>query len=253
MYPNVRAAFLPFTTRFEGRVSYMYLDIDGWVTIGIGNLIDPVDLALSLPFVHKTDLAAATQDEIQADWQAVKSRKDLATARDYLQQYDALTKLKLTDDNINQLVFAKLDSNVATLKNTAEFANLETWPADAQLGLFSMAWAAGPAFGAGFPKFRAACAAKDWNTAATESHIDDTNNPGLTPRNEANHILFSNAAQVVQQNLDFSVLQYPHDLSAGDSPLQPPASASAPVVTGLTPDTGSPGDTVKQVESATSA
>jgi IPT/TIG domain len=240
MYPSVRSAFPSFSTRFEGRVSYMYLDIKGLVTIGVGNLIDPVSLALPLPFVHKSDLAAATQDEIQTDWQTVKGRPDLDQVKDYLQQYDALTALKLTDNGIDQLVLSKLDSNEAALKRTAEFADLDSWPADAQLGLFSMAWAMGAAFGPGYPKFRAACAAKDWNTVATESRMDDTNNPGLTPRNVANHTLFSNAAQVVQQSLDFSVLQYPSDLST----TQPSQSSGTPTITMLDPSTGKLGDTV---------
>ena len=51
MYDDVRAAFLSFTTRLEGRVPYMYLDIKGLVTIGVGNLIDPVDLALQVTFL----------------------------------------------------------------------------------------------------------------------------------------------------------------------------------------------------------
>ena len=244
MYSDVRVAFPAFSVKFEGRVSYMYLDVKGLVTVGVGNLIDPVTLALSLPFVHKSDGVAATQDEIQSDWQAVKSRPDLATARDYLKQFDALTALKLTDDGIDQLVLAKLDSNVTVLKNTAEFADLESWPADAQLGLFSMAWAMGPAFGPGFPAFRAACAAKDWNTAATESRMDDTNNPGLTPRNTANHTLFSNAAQIVAQGLDFTVLQYPTDLASGAQPAQPAQPVGLPSITALNPSSGQAGDTV---------
>lgn len=243
MYPSVRSAFPTFSKNFEGRVSYMYLDIKGLVTIGVGNLIDPMSLALPLPFVHKSDLSSATQDEIQTDWQAVKGRPDLATVKDYLKQFDLLTALKLTDDSIDQLVLSKLDSNVTTLKNTTEFADLDNWPADAQLGLFSMAWAMGPAFGPGFPSFRAACAAKDWNTAATQSRMNDTNNPGLTPRNTANHTLFSNAAQVVAQGLDFTVLQYPADLASGAQPVQP-APIAIPVITALNPSSGQVGDTV---------
>ncbi len=247
MYPGVRNAFLSFSRPFEGRIPYMYLDIKGLVSVGVGNLIDPVSLALPLPFVHKSDGISATQDEIQTDWQAVKGRQDLATAKDYLRQFDALTALKLTDDGIDQVVLSKLDSNEAALKGTPEFADLESWPADAQLGLLSMAWALGGF--AKFPKFRAACAAKDWVTAAAESHIDDTGNPGVTPRNAADHTLFSNAAQVVAQGLDLSVLQYPTDLAASGAPPQPPQpqpsdGTAAPVVSGLDPSSGSVGDTV---------
>jgi GH24 family phage-related lysozyme (muramidase) len=245
MYESVRSSFLSFTTRFEGHVSYMYLDIKGLVTIGVGNLIDPMNLALGLPFVHKSDASAATQEEIQSDWQAVKDRTDLAHAKNYLQQFDALTTLKLTDDGINQLVQAKLDAMEAGLKHTAEFADLEDWPADAQLGLLSMAWGMGAGFGPGFPKFRAACAAKDWDTAAAESRIDDTNNPGVTPRNAANHTLFTNAAQVSVQGFDYATLYYPSDLTDGGAAPQPPTPVdTTPAISWIDPDSGQIGDVI---------
>jgi hypothetical protein len=57
----------------------MYLDIKGLVSIGIGNLIDPINLAMDLPFVHKDDInVAASTDEIETEWQTVKGRQDLA-------------------------------------------------------------------------------------------------------------------------------------------------------------------------------
>ena len=213
MFDSVRKAFPSFITPFEGRVEYMYLDQKGLVTTGIGNLIDPVDLAKGLPFVHKTDGAAATEAEIEADWNAVKARTDLIPAPDRLDQFRDLTNLRLTNDSIDNLVKNKLDSNEAFLKRTPEFADLDSWPADAQLGLFSMAWAMGAGFGTrpgpdGFPMFRKACADKDWDSAATQSRIRDA----AQKRNDADHTLFSNAAQVVQQDLDPSALQWPNVL-----------------------------------------
>ena len=55
MYASVRSNFISFTTPLEGSIAYMYLDVKEYLTIGIGNLIDPVALALPLPFVHKSE------------------------------------------------------------------------------------------------------------------------------------------------------------------------------------------------------
>jgi hypothetical protein len=52
------------------------------------------------------------------------------------------------------------------LKSRPPFADLDNFPADAQLGLLSMSWGMGPMFN--FPKFQAYVAAGDWSSAATE-------------------------------------------------------------------------------------
>lgn len=210
MHDSVRETFLPFSTRFEGRVNTMYLDIKGLVTIGVGNLIDhdgdPAP-ALALPFVHNADGSPATQDEILAEWQALKADQSLATAgwRTAAQR----TSLMLTDEDIDTLVLAKADEFESTLKRTtSEFADFDAWPADAQLGVLSMAWAMGPAFGQSWPTFRRAVGANDWRAAAQNCRMSEAGNPGLVPRNDADEELFGNAAVAVEEGLDFSVLQY---------------------------------------------
>jgi GH24 family phage-related lysozyme (muramidase) len=50
MFSSVQSAFRSFTEQFEGCVSFMYLDVKGLVTVGIGNLVDPVGVAQALPF-----------------------------------------------------------------------------------------------------------------------------------------------------------------------------------------------------------
>jgi GH24 family phage-related lysozyme (muramidase) len=53
MHASAQAAWQTFITGHEGNVAHMYLDTKGLVTIGIGNLIDPISLALTLPFQFK--------------------------------------------------------------------------------------------------------------------------------------------------------------------------------------------------------
>src|SRR3954447_21778389 len=91
----VATRFLDFTEKFEGYVEYMYVDIKGLVTIGFGNLIDPISYALALPFVKKAGNAPATQAEITAEWKLIKD----AAILDYT-ALAPLTALKLTREAI---------------------------------------------------------------------------------------------------------------------------------------------------------
>ena len=225
MHQSVRDAFVSFQTQFEGRVKHMYLDIKGLVTTGIGNLIDPLtDGVVSLPWVQRGTTTRASEAEIRADWAAVKA----AGAGKVASAYAPLTKLELTDEAIDQLVLAKAEANEAFIRKTPEFASYDTWPADAQLGLMSMAWAQGASF-AKWPNFRAAVAAGDWARAAEECRLDETGNPGLKPRNEANRNLFSNAKRVVDEGLDPAVLLY-----GTDGSTKKPAGGSTSSTTSAT-------------------
>ena len=78
MRKSVEEAWIGFSTRFEGRIQWMYLDILGLVTTGIGNLIDPKPAALSLPWRHVGTYERATVGEISVEWDMMKSRKGLA-------------------------------------------------------------------------------------------------------------------------------------------------------------------------------
>jgi GH24 family phage-related lysozyme (muramidase) len=208
MYDSVRNAFIGFTTNYEGRINWMYLDIKGLVTIGIGNLIDPVELAVGLPMVQKSGGAAASEDDIRSEWATVKGHTELA--QQGWRAAGAVTNLTISDADIDTLVLAKLEANATALKNTSEFSGFESWPADAQLGILSMAWGLGPGFGPSWPHFRAACGAGDWNTAAAQCRIDETGNPGVRRRNDADQQLFQNAAAAVASGADLSTLWYPN-------------------------------------------
>jgi hypothetical protein len=225
MFPSVQSAFRAFNEPFEGCVPYMYLDVKGLVTVGVGNLVDPVELAQALPFRFKsrpgiaTPGALATKDQIAAEWAKLKG--DPGVAHDAFTACDPLTELELTDDAMNSLILTRVTDNESFLKQQPWFKDFDTWPADAQLGLLSMAWAMGPDGPGQFPHFRAACQAMDFNTAAVESQMDATQNPGLVPRNKANAVLFSNAAVVLageaQGKFQRSVLYYPQELKTSGS------------------------------------
>jgi hypothetical protein len=217
MRASVRSAFLAFTAPLEGAVSYLYADILGLITTGYGNLVDPVATAMGLDWVFP-DGRAARGDEISAAWWAVKNDPH---ARVHGHLYArGLTKIRLTARGLEKLVFGKLDANDRYLAK--RFPDWEEWPADAQLGTMSLAWACGPAFR--FPILEADLRARDFEQAGREQipgvpqsahcHMNDDHNPGLRPRNVANKILFRNAARVLGMHLDPEELVYPANLAA---------------------------------------
>ena len=203
----VRDSFISFSEPFERRVPWMYLDIKRLVTTAVGNLVEPASVAQGMPFVHKGDGGAATRDEIGAEWQMLKGQPDLAQKG--FRACEPITNLRLTDASIDQIVLARFDANDRFLSQ--QFSGWASWPADAQLGAHSIAWA-----GANFPKawtnFNRAVAARDWTTAAAESHLQETGNPGVKPRNEADARLFNNAAVVDASGLNPGTLFYPQQL-----------------------------------------
>ena len=166
MFPSVQAQFRSFNEPFEGSIPYMYLDVLGLVTVGVGNLIDPLSEAVALPFCFKklphlaSPGAPATPDQIAAEWSRLKSDSSLAK-RGHL-ACAAITELELPDDGLNSLIARRLLANQDSLKKQAPFRAFESWPADAQMALLSMAWAMGPGALPSFHHFNAACDATNF-------------------------------------------------------------------------------------------
>lgn len=236
MRPSVRSAFFDFNVPYEGAVPWLYQDVKGLVSIGVGILADPIELALGLPLRRKVDGRLATRDEIIAEWAKIKKLPPNAkgqTASQLGHRYaEPHTTLRLDDSGLRSTLDRKLlemDRHLA-----GRFADWETWPADAQLATLSLSWACGPAFR--FPKLEASLRARDFRTAAVESHMNETGNPGLKPRNRANRILYVNAA-IALHDFDLDHLFWPRDLSnetatqpypVENPPSSEPAGPSSP-------------------------
>lgn len=224
----VRQAFVPFTAPLEGVVPWMYPDVKNLVSVGIGNLIDPIQLALGLPFV-RPDGTPAQRDEIATEWLRIKNLPPDARGRTAAMlghlYAKAHAKLRLTDEGVRSLVAGKLAQMDAQLAK--RFPEYEDWPCDAQLGTLSMAWACGAAFR--FPKLEAALKARDFATAAVECFMPEERTiSGLRPRNKANAVLYRNAA-IVASGLNPDALYYPTDLES--HPVDPDADTQPELVT----------------------
>ncbi|GHF36282.1 peptidoglycan-binding protein [Streptomyces griseosporeus] len=182
MYQSVRDYWIPFNDPLEGRVHWMYLDQRGWVSTGIGNKIDETARPNTAPTAaerarslaeanelrwQEADGAPAGPDRIAAEWDAVKARLDLAPQGH--RAFERLTSLRVDDSEIDRHVYTKLDQMESYLLRRAEFADCDTWPANAQLATLSVCWALGPGFA--FPKFAGHVSAREWSGAADECHF----------------------------------------------------------------------------------
>lgn len=201
LWPVVRTSFVRFSTPLEGCVSHLYLDVKGLVTCAIGVLVDPIELALALPWV-RADGGRATRAEVAAEWHTIKGRPELA--RQGHRAAAALCQLHLTAEGVELVTLDKLDAMVRALAR--RFAEMGEWPAPAQLAVVSLAWACGAGFR--FPRLEAALRAWDFATAADECAMNATGNPGLLPRNRANRRLLLEAADAIAQERSPDVLLF---------------------------------------------
>jgi hypothetical protein len=208
MHQSVKTALSPFLKLYEGKVNFMYLDKKGLVTVGVGHLIDPVNKALELEFGHDGG-GAASAGEITAEWQTVKSRKDLIDTGS--KAFKAITKLMLTDKGIEEMVKASAEAIENYIKTNASaqkfYANFDRWPADAQLGFMGVAWGGIPLPQFKWYKFPEACRLEDWDTAAKECKISS---PIAAGRNEAHELMFLNAANARHNGDDITQLFWPN-------------------------------------------
>lgn len=228
MKDSVRKAFVPFTVAFEGGyIGWMFPDVKGLVSTGFGLLLDPVAMALTLPW-KRADGTLASREEIVEDFNAVKNYPN--AARLGHKSVEHVAKLRLDNDGLEHAFQGKLNQMESYLKK--RFLDFEEWPADAQLATLSMAWACGPAFR--FPKLEAALWLREFDTAAIECFMPEEKTiGGLRPRNAANRILYQNAA-IVQAEMCPDDLYWPCDLTTiGVDPTKAdtePAPPSFPII-----------------------
>lgn len=217
MHATARAAFGSFTERFEALADWLYADVKGFVTIGRGDLIDPIALTSSVTFVHPESGAIAHWSDVTAAWQRVKlapGTSSSASQREAFRKrgggaFRGLTTIRATRASLDAIFDAKVARFEGILAKA--FPEWDTWPARAQLATMSMAWALGPYFSGGWPLFTAAARAQDWAACALPppgrpqddplEHpicwIRESDNKPIHARNVANVQLFRDAAHAV--------------------------------------------------------
>lgn len=149
----------------EGCINHMYLDTNGYVTIGIGFLLPNAESATELHFQNKHTLNPANKKEIIHEYkiiQAMTTGKNAAA-------YEPYTKLILSKEKIE----AELNKRVREIYGQIErkIPNLSTYPTTAQEAVLDMAYNIGAVgLEKKFPRFIRSFIEKNWETCASECH-----------------------------------------------------------------------------------
>lgn len=232
MYPSVKNGFLSFTESFEGGTSHgiriMFLDAYNRVGTAAGIDLDKNASGISNDFAlaEREGIPKAQRlfwrfrsgpkvgqpagpNDVADEWRRIKHQD----GNHWWTYYKQFALLETTDEAIEAEVGLKLEMNEKILKGSRFFANLDAWPADAQLAVMSMAWS-GPGLltNGVLPGFGPACQAMDFRKAAATCRI---NGPGsLDRRNQTDAALFLNAAKILEGGKDFEwrklFVHYPH-------------------------------------------
>ncbi|MBC7797819.1 MAG: hypothetical protein H7Z37_13180 [Pyrinomonadaceae bacterium] len=224
-----------FLVGHEGLVLCMYMDVLGLITTGAGNMIDKDSgggfaavqtLVNEFNWYRIKDNVPATPAEVEAEWNNIKAltpkghhlKMNGKIFEDWAKkQIPPLVTLQIKEDEFIKNVFPKkVEQFENAIKKTPldYFKDFDDFPADAQLGILSVAWANGAYSAydkktrdgqtiASFPLFRALCKEQDWRKIAAEKTYRWTNiNDGRDIKTQK---LFRNAAN----SFDKTKLIYP--------------------------------------------
>jgi hypothetical protein len=142
MHFEIRDYWTTHSAPLKGLLDFMYLRVRGWVSTLVGNNIDETAHELSAPPNRECSSSLqlanevrwtvgeqpVTEDEIAAAWNVVEAPLNLALQRHH-KVFENLPDLRLSIDEINQVVLAKLDNRMEQfLVGRPEFANFQNWP-----------------------------------------------------------------------------------------------------------------------------
>jgi GH24 family phage-related lysozyme (muramidase) len=133
--------------RHEGCVPYLYCDLRGFVTVGIGNLVRSPDHAASLPFAHHDEVPVTTDEK----------RSAFVTVQDAYQKgllasaYASLTSIRMNLDACVSLLERRLSEEFFPAI-TRMFPDCYAWPSPARRATVDMFYSLGIyGFVHGFP------------------------------------------------------------------------------------------------------
>jgi len=160
--------FLPDLIAHEGSTTWMYRDVIGYATVGVGNLIHDVDDACALPFVNVTAGRAATPDEVRKEFTRVMSQQRGMRADAY-RASGLWPRIELTSDAVNVLLVKRLTTEF--LPGLAKLIpGFDGLPDPAQSALLDMAFNLGLRGLERFGHMLAAVDQRDWREAARQCH-----------------------------------------------------------------------------------
>lgn len=214
-----------FSAPLEGRVPTMYCDCLGLITTGVGNLINTLPQALALPWLL-ADGTKADQSDVSRDWHLLHDNAQ-HYAKFAWKVYTKELRCRLPDAAIDALVQRTMAANEAIFRT--RWPAYDTFPADAQLAMMSMAWSVGGAFYQKFGNLAACIDRQDWEGCVASCKIREEGNPGVVPRNAKNRFCFHNAALVRADNAPSETLWWPNVAPAVDQAAAQAAKADAEI------------------------
>lgn len=251
-----------FSADLEGRVPKMYCDVFGYITTGVGNLINTLAQVLALPWLL-ADGSKASEADIKADFDLCRANAT-TWAKLKWTVYAKQLRCHLSEEAIDGLVKRTLAANEAIYRK--RWPKYDSFPADAQLAINSMGWAVGAAFYVKFGNLAKCIDAEDWAGCVATCKIRDgldtpqksDDNLGIVPRNKRNKVLFANAQIVKERGMDPNILHWPNS-AKDDTPLPtiPPTAAidavadlkaAATRAMGMTDVVGTPGSNLRDFE-----
>ena len=171
---------------FEGAVPHFYLDIHGYVTIGVGCLITgsqapTLVMEISTPAGGYT----AHPDEVLEDYVAVSKAPPALPASSYRR----FTRCSLTPLGVRSLFEKRCRESVAQLEKL--YPGFEDFPIQARLALLDICFNVGIGnLRRNWPSLNDDIAHRDWRTAALHSHRKESS----AHRNQTTEALFLEAA-----------------------------------------------------------
>ncbi len=159
------AQFVTDLIRWEGAVPWMYRDVAGFPTVGIGFLIHDVDHVCTFPFY--TQGRAATIDEIVRDFYRVMALAKGMPAPRYRAPNEP--RVELRDADIANLTADKLAREYMP-GIVRMFPAFDEFPFAAQQAIVDFCWNAGVAAMRNTEHLRPAIERRDWKAAAEACH-----------------------------------------------------------------------------------
>lgn len=209
--PKFLEVFEQKTAEFEGLTVWPYLDVIGKVTVGFGCLIDPVVLAVRLPWRHYEDPELLSKSEVRRYWNILKK----APKGEKADFYRKVTPMYLKAADVRTLFHNRIRLNVNYLNAVYDF---DSFSEDARLGIMFLVWATGCGFDIRARRgeqwavhFNAALLNEDWRSAAAWAKVPLESNP--TGRYAAIVKCFKNAIEIDDRlNCDPCRLYYPESV-----------------------------------------
>jgi len=150
---------------YEGNIAHMYLDSNGYVTIGVGHLVSSLEEAQKLNLVVEKTSKKATKAQIKTDYEAVKKQLEGKPAHSYKKH----TKLTMTITERNKLTNEHIESFYKELKRL--YPDFDDYPTKVRLALFDMIFNIGmTALKRDWVNLNKAVKGKKWTEAAAQSH-----------------------------------------------------------------------------------